>query len=73
MHGAQGPGRAGARSSALSSSRERTSASETYLVEQREAHAARGVGQRVVEQFVEQGDAGAATNQHNMLEFDRYV
>ena len=41
-------------------------------VEQREARAVRGVGQRVVEQLVERGDAGAATDQRDLLEFVLY-
>ena len=41
-------------------------------VEQREARAVRGVGQRMVEQLVERGDAGAATDQRDLLEFVLY-
>jgi len=41
--------------------------------EQREARAVRGVGQRVVEQLVERGDTGAATDQRDLLEFVRYL
>ena len=38
-------------------------------VEQREARAVRGVGQRVVEQLVERGDTRAAADQRDLLEF----